>query len=262
MVLSPLVVLLILFSPPHFVVASVCAVSSIMAMEVFSLFFSHSFPFGRIFCAVCSFIFSLSICLFDVFPLAILFSISTLPILSFFPFMFLSLDPSLSSRGPFVSLSASLYTGGLFGFSGLLYLSSSSGSFWLITLLVSTFLGDTGAYSFGRLLGGPKLALRLSPGKTWAGALGGVFFTTLSLVLCKFTLLPQISFFHALCFGPLLSISCQLGDLAESFLKRGSGVKDSGRLIPGHGGLLDRCDALLFSSPSMYLFFSLLYPYS
>ncbi len=104
--------------------------------------------------------------------------------------------------------------------------------------------GDIGAYLVGRLVGGPRLAPRISPGKTWSGALGG----TLVAVLAGLAVRPG----HALLAGLvalLLSVAAQAGDLLESGLKRRFGVKDSGRLIPGHGGLLDRLDGVLTSAP-------------
>jgi phosphatidate cytidylyltransferase len=253
------VVLIILFAPPLALIAVLSSVSALMSSEVFTLFFSKSFPLGRFFCAASSAACGASISLYGTYPDLTLFLFALLPFLCFLPYMFHPSSPSDTASGPILTLGISLYTGALLGFAGLLYSSSQDGAFWLISLLTATFVGDTGAYAFGRLIGGYKLAPRLSPGKTWSGALGGVVSTTAALVACKYLFLSQIPLSWALLFGPILSLACQMGDLAESFLKRGLGVKDSGDLIPGHGGLLDRCDALLFSSPCMYIFFLFLH---
>jgi phosphatidate cytidylyltransferase len=105
---------------------------------------------------------------------------------------------------------------------------------------------DIGAYLAGRLLGGAKLAPRISPGKTWSGSLGG-----LVLAMLAGPLLAGGSGFslRALAAALLLSLCAQAGDLLESAIKRKLGVKDSGRTIPGHGGLFDRLDGFLAAAP-------------
>jgi len=113
-------------------------------------------------------------------------------------------------------------------------------------LLVVVWSSDVGAYGFGRLVGGPRLAPSLSPGKTWSGAAGGlacaVFGGLLAAPIGSETL--QVGVIAA-----TLGIAAQMGDLAESALKRRFGVKDSGSLIPGHGGVLDRLDGLMAAAP-------------
>jgi phosphatidate cytidylyltransferase len=128
------------------------------------------------------------------------------------------------------------------------------GNVWIFYLLSVIFLCDTGAFYFGRFFGKHKLYPSVSPGKTWEGAIGGF--------LCGF--IPAFAFPHfvslyklnlrILAFTLGISIFCQIGDLAESMLKRSYGVKDSGNILPGHGGLLDRIDGLLFSIPILYIF--------
>ena len=116
-----------------------------------------------------------------------------------------------------------------------------------VALVVS--LGDIGAYLAGRLVGGPKLAPALSPGKTWSGSLGGLAASVavgLGLVAC----LGSQHFGRAAWLAVLLAIVAQAGDLLESAIKRQYGKKDSGSIIPGHGGLLDRLDGLLAAAPA------------
>lgn len=124
----------------------------------------------------------------------------------------------------------------------LIYLREQQGllvAFWAMALVWAT---DIGAYFAGRTLGGLKLAPRISPSKTWAGLIGGVIAAEiLSLILAAFC---GLSWAWAY-FATLLAVSAQIGDLFESWLKRRAGVKDSGRLLPGHGGVLDRIDGLV-----------------
>ncbi len=119
----------------------------------------------------------------------------------------------------------------------------------LLFLLLLVWASDIGAYMTGRLLGGPKLAPRISPGKTWSGAVGGLIAAVAAGLLVAYAShnLPQPLRTSAV--AALLGIVAQAGDLLESLIKRQFGVKDSGHLIPGHGGLLDRVDALLVAAP-------------
>ena len=115
---------------------------------------------------------------------------------------------------------------------------------WIFAVIWTT---DTAAYLVGRTVGGPKLAPSISPGKTWSGSVGGAIGGTLMGMLVAH--LSGVSAFGALPASLLVSIAGQAGDLFESRLKRVAGLKDSGTAIPGHGGVLDRVDALLFAAP-------------
>ena len=128
----------------------------------------------------------------------------------------------------------------------------------LIFPLLVTWASDIGAYVAGRAIGGRKLMPSVSPGKTIAGALGGVGASMLvAYAYGRGVLVPVahlgFSPWGALLFGLLISAAAQVGDLFESLLKREAGVKDSSRIIPGHGGVLDRVDSLLFVLPVAYL---------
>jgi len=120
-------------------------------------------------------------------------------------------------------------------------------------------LTDTGAYYTGRTIGRHKLAPRISPGKTIEGAIGGFVMGAVAGYLSKLTFFPEIPIAHCLVLGAVIGIVGQIGDLAESLLKRASDVKDSGRLLPGHGGMLDRIDSILFSAPVLYFYFRLFF---
>ena len=141
---------------------------------------------------------------------------------------------------------------------GALSIALAPGGVLLIFPLLITWASDIGAYFVGRTIGGPKLIPAVSPGKTISGALGGVVASMLvSLLFAKTVLVPvaHIGFtpWGALLFGLLISVTAQVGDLFESLLKREAKVKDSSRIIPGHGGVLDRFDSLLFVLPVAYL---------
>jgi phosphatidate cytidylyltransferase len=134
----------------------------------------------------------------------------------------------------------------------------AAGTAVLMLPVLGTWASDVGAYFAGRAIGGPKLIPSVSPGKTVAGALGGLALTALVVVLYeRHVLVPyaQLAFGpgRALLFGVAVSVAAQLGDTVESLLKRDAGVKDSSQLIPGHGGVLDRVDSLLFVLPLSFL---------
>lgn len=133
-----------------------------------------------------------------------------------------------------------------------------AGAALLLLPVLCTWASDIGAYAAGRLLGGPKLIPAVSPGKTISGAVGGlVASAALAAFYAPLVLRPvaQLGFApgRALLFGVVVSVAAQLGDLVESLLKRDAKVKDSSQLIPGHGGVLDRVDSLLFVLPASYL---------
>lgn len=157
-----------------------------------------------------------------------------------------------------------LYTGGLLSYALFLRHLPARPDPWHGTALVFaplllTWASDTFAYFVGRAWGRRKLIPRVSPGKTVEGSLGALAGTVLvavgySLVLARFPSY-RMGLAEAIVLGVLVSVAAQVGDLAESLLKRDAGVKDSGTLLPGHGGALDRFDSLLFTLPVAYLFF-------
>jgi phosphatidate cytidylyltransferase len=124
---------------------------------------------------------------------------------------------------------------------------------WLAYALVLNWIGDACAYYVGKHLGRHKLASRISPNKTWEGAIASVAGSVIFGVLYVTRALPAVTIVEAALLSVVVNIAGQTGDLAESALKRGAGVKDSGSLLPGHGGLLDRVDSTLFALPIVYL---------
>jgi phosphatidate cytidylyltransferase len=122
--------------------------------------------------------------------------------------------------------------------------------------LTFSWLADTGGYFFGRFLGKTKLYEAVSPKKTRAGFVGALVGASVGAILASLWYLPALPLAHALLLGLFAGAAGQMGDLVESLLKRSTGIKDSGGIVPGHGGMLDRIDALLVVSPIVYLYAS------
>ena len=169
-------------------------------------------------------------------------------------------------RAPLVNVGATvfgaIYVGWLIshlvvlrGFDGVVRVGSfeSTKGAWLVMYaFLCTWACDTGAYFIGRFYGRTKLAPKLSPSKTAEGSVGGVVCSVLVAVIVGVVIkLPQA---HALALGAIFGVLSQLGDLSESAIKREIGIKDFGTIVPGHGGVLDRFDSLLFTGPAAYYY--------
>jgi phosphatidate cytidylyltransferase len=141
------------------------------------------------------------------------------------------------------------------------------GFWWLLVLLLTIWANDAAAYLTGHYFGKTKLAPKVSPAKTWEGFAGGLVMSVISVFIVTFVadlvLKPALQFhlpwYHALLLGVLICLFGTVGDLAESLLKRGAKVKDSGNIFPGHGGILDRSDSLLFAAIVLYFYASALH---
>ncbi len=139
--------------------------------------------------------------------------------------------------------------------AGLALRDLDNGLAWLSYAILITFASDTAAYAVGRLVGRHRLAPTISPGKTWEGTVGGIIgAAAVSAVFAWFIELDSLPLMAATLLGAGLSVLGQLGDLTESWLKRKAGVKDSGNLLPGHGGILDRLDSLLPILPAVFVY--------
>jgi len=128
------------------------------------------------------------------------------------------------------------------------------GGFTVIAVFASIWICDTAAYFGGKTFGKHKLFPRVSPNKTWEGAVFGFIFSVLAFTAAKILMLEYLSYQHAVVLGMLIGIFGQAGDLIESRFKRDAGVKDSSSIIPGHGGVYDRFDSLIYISPIVYLY--------
>ena len=148
-----------------------------------------------------------------------------------------------------------LYVGFLLSY--LVALRLEAGREWLYLALFATFGSDTAAYFVGRAFGRHRLAPRISPGKTWEGAIAGVFGAVIVSLLFMLPTPVQLplGYGEVIVLGILISVFGQIGDLVESLLKRNTWVKESGSLMPGHGGLLDRMDSIVFAGVIVYLYY-------
>ncbi len=154
----------------------------------------------------------------------------------------------------FATVIAAAYPATFLG-AGLLLREEPDGLAWLGYAILITFASDTAAYAVGSLIGRHKLAPSISPSKTWEGAIGGIIgAAAVSAAFVVFIDLDALPIATAIALGAGLSVLGQLGDLAESWLKRKAGVKDSGQLLPGHGGILDRLDSLLPILPAVLVY--------
>lgn len=157
--------------------------------------------------------------------------------------------PSREARGGAVKTSVGLgYV--VLAAAAILWLRDdpTAGRANVLILLLVVWSGDVGAYAVGRWIGGPRLAPRISPGKTWSGAIGGLL-AAVAMGLMAAHLLTDVVTLHTAVVAAVLGIVAQAGDLLESLVKRRLDVKDSGHLIPGHGGLFDRLDGVLAAAP-------------
>jgi phosphatidate cytidylyltransferase len=123
---------------------------------------------------------------------------------------------------------------------------------WILLLILAVWSFDTGAYLTGRSIGRTHFITHISPAKTVEGVVGGVVASTIVVASMLWGLGSNP--LHALALGPLVALAAQAGDLAESVIKRAAGAKDSGTLIPGHGGILDRVDSFVFAAPVLTLY--------
>jgi phosphatidate cytidylyltransferase len=171
---------------------------------------------------------------------------------------------AVAGRSPFLAwadlgltLGGALYVGGLLGYAPLLAALEPSGgagggTAWLFMVLLGTAGCDSGAYFVGSMVGRHKMIPHISPGKTWEGLAGGVVGGLVAALAMSGLL--GLDALQAVVLGLLICAAAVAGDLVESLFKRAAGVKDSGTLIPGHGGVLDRIDSILFVLPVTYVF--------
>lgn len=129
-----------------------------------------------------------------------------------------------------------------------------TGGYLILSILVSIWACDSAAYFIGSATGKHKLFPRVSPKKSWEGAIAGFVFSIIAMLAMKYFLLDYISITDSVVIGLIVGIFGQTGDLIESLIKRDAGVKDSSKLIPGHGGVLDRFDSLLLTAPLVYMY--------
>lgn len=250
-ILAILVILLLVFAPVRFCLGVVIALSFIAGWEFFRMI-GESFMIrgiGSAFCAVGA------AKIMAMTPNAS-FLIGFLYAAVAFAFVSHLFGDSQDNRaragGVAFTLLGVIYIATGFGFLAKLFLVPEN-LFWIFFTLVATFLGDTGAYFAGRFFGGKKLAPAISPAKTVAGFYGALVGGAFGAAVVWMIFNPMLSSVKIVPLGAVVAAIGAVGDLCESLIKRSFEVKDSGALIPGHGGLLDRVDGLLFSAPFVFL---------
>jgi len=134
-----------------------------------------------------------------------------------------------------------------------------NGGYLIITILATIWVCDSAAFFGGTALGKHKLFPRISPNKSWEGALFGLSFSIITMVISKVIIIDFLNWKDVIILGLIVGIIGQTGDLIESMFKRDTGVKDSSGLIPGHGGIFDRFDSLLYTSPAIFLYLNYIY---
>jgi len=167
-----------------------------------------------------------------------------------------SIDEALPSSA--IAVMGTLYVGMLGGSLIRMRGDFPVGPKLVFFLLIVVWIGDAGAYYTGRAFGRHKLSPRISPKKTIEGLVGGITTSIIAAIVIHFTFFPEFPLLHAIVAGVILSACGVIGDLAESLWKRSADVKDSGTLIPGHGGFLDRFDSIFFTAPILYTYWSLI----
>ena len=233
---SILISILFLFAliTPVFLVPSLYLLNILFLGELFKLYnFKNKLPFNNIILA--------SVCIIPLYFSQINLAITCfLNIFLFFLVYYLSRSIGKSFLVVYVNLSISCLL------SLLVSPTEIGGVSFFVVFVLAVAVTDIGGYFGGRIIGGPKVLEKVSPGKTWAGIIAGWFSVILFYQILTYFELFQSDFFIFVFLG--IALSSQVGDFIESFIKRTFGVKDTGNIIPGHGGLLDRFDGLIFAS--------------
>lgn len=146
-----------------------------------------------------------------------------------------------------------IYVGGLLASLGRIHAGPHGGA-WVLLAMWIAWASDTGAYFAGRFFGKHKLAPRVSPAKTVEGAIGGWLASLTGAIAAHYWFMPTLPLLDALVLAAIANVLGQAGDLVESLVKRSTGVKDSGNILPGHGGMLDRVDALMFTATACWVY--------
>jgi len=246
LILFPLLILLLL-KAPYFIILSVILLCFLICLYEWTSLFELSKAYFLYGFFLISFLFLLSIKT-DIF-----LSLFLLPLFSFFPFL-INFEREFFLKQFFPFFTGLVYL--LVGFYPLGMIAHDFLRNFLVFFFAVVFAGDTGAYLLGKFIGKRPFFNRISPKKTLEGFFGGIAFSLLVGLFLNH-LLKLFSLEKALTVSLVVSLAGVIGDLFESAVKRGVNKKDSGALIPGHGGLLDRIDSVLFASPIFYLILKL-----
>lgn len=256
-VLIPVLVVAIVWTNPLAVWALVYIATFLGLREYYNMTLANEPVAERAFGVVVGMVFAAVVYWFDNSGHVILAALAGTAIATFVFYLFRYRDMQTVAPRVAHMISGVLYVALLLTFVALLKKRGSDGGAWVFITLTCTWFSDTGAYFAGRFIGPVwpvKLYESVSPKKTLIGGMGGLAGSFLALVVAKLWYLPSLTWADCALVAVPANVLGQMGDLCESMLKRSVGVKDSGALLPGHGGMLDRIDALLFSAPYIYFF--------
>ncbi|MBN2528781.1 MAG: phosphatidate cytidylyltransferase [Deltaproteobacteria bacterium] len=253
LVIIPPVLALVIFADPVYIAAASAILAGMAGYEFTNMAFEPEYGKYKFLVSSLSTVIACTVCMIVKVPLAPMVVLMTIAPLNFLLFMFAHKDLKKSVVHASMATAGSLYIGGLFGAMGLITFYDQ-GRWWFLLLMTAVILNDTFAYTFGKLFGKHKLHKVLSPNKTWEGSFGGILGSVTCAVVMQQFFIEGLELLPAVILGIILGVVSQVGDLMESFLKRSFNVKDAGKLIPGHGGILDRCDALMLGAPLVLLF--------
>ena len=243
-------ILIVHFGSPFSFLILVTVTTLVALVEFYRMLSAKGFPCWRWLGIACGGALPLT---FYVGGIAHHGAVAALVMLSFLVGLCVRQELVISFQSLAFTLLGTFYVGWLFSYVVLLRMFIN-GPNYVFFIFGVVWLGDAAALVSGRLFGRHKLAPRLSPGKTIEGAIGGFLGSLCGATLGGRWLLGHFTLTQCVAIGCLLAVLGQLGDLSESLLKRSSGVKDSGVLIPGHGGILDKVDGILFGAPVLYYY--------
>ena len=255
--LVPFLVVAILWSNPIAVWAIVFAATFLGLREYYNMTLAKEPMIERGFGIVLGLAFGAVVYWTDGTSFAITATLAGITIAAFLFYLFRYGDMQTVAGRVASMIVGTLYVGLLLTFVALLKKRGSDGAAWVFIALTCTWFSDTGAYFAGRFIGPAwpvKLYAAVSPKKTLIGGIGGLVASFGALVIAKLWYLPSLTWIDCVAVAIPANLLGQTGDLCESMLKRSVGVKDSGALLPGHGGMLDRVDALLFIAPYVYIY--------
>ena len=252
---TPIIVWIIGWAHPYVYDGAIALVCALALYEFLDLGRKKGYPIPVPLCiAVMAFI----LAAFVLEPISVEMGVflSLLIIPGFYVFGGGDLEQALPASA--ISVLATLYVGMLGGSLIRIRNDFPEGAKLIFFLVLVVWLGDAGAYYFGRKFGRHKLSPRISPKKTVEGGIGGILASVITALVLHYTVFPSFPLFHTVIAAILLSVTGIIGDLAESMWKRSAGVKDSGTLLPGHGGFFDRLDSILFTAPILYAYWFLI----
>jgi phosphatidate cytidylyltransferase len=253
-VAAPFAIWIIGWSHEYVFNAVIAAVAILAMLEFINLGKAKGYHIAPLLCTVVMLII-IGGFVFDDLSVELGMFTALLAIPAWYVFRTRTIEDSLPSSA--VAVLATTYVGLLGG--SLIRLRHDFPEGWklIFFLLLVVWLGDSGAYYFGRALGKHKLSPVISPKKTVEGMVGGIGVSITTAIVIHFTFFPNFPLHHAIIAGVILSFAGVVGDLTESMWKRSAAVKDSGTILPGHGGFLDRFDSIFFTAPILYCYWTL-----